>query len=320
MIFVMALLGAVTRLTESGLSMVSWDPIMGALPPLNDNEWNKAFMAYQQIPQFQVLNRSMDLAGFKQIFFWEWLHRLWGRLIGIVFIVPLIMFAARGRISRATAMKFLIVFALGAVQGAIGWFMVKSGLSVRTSVSPYRLALHLGFAIAIYAVLLWAVLSGMKRDRVLPLPAVLRRCGWAALVLLAVTMIWGAFTAGLRAGEAYNTWPLMDGQLMPEAAFTLNPLWVNAFENTGLVQFIHRWLGPTTMFVLLGWVASAWRYAKDRRWLKALGGMAMLQVALGLTTLLTHVYIPIAVCHQAGAIILLSLLLVNLRAAADSRQ
>jgi cytochrome c oxidase assembly protein subunit 15 len=313
MVFVMALLGAITRLTESGLSITDWNPVMGAVPPLNDAEWQKAFAGYRQIPQYQILHRGMTLGDFKGIYFWEWLHRLWGRLIGLVFALPLIWFALRKKIDKPLALRLCGILALGALQGFIGWFMVKSGLEVRTSVSPYRLALHLGFALLIYALMLWTAcdLLGMPRKES---SFCLRRHGWVAFGFLAVTMVWGAFTAGLHAGEAYNTWPLMDGQIVPPAAFTILPKWHNAFENLALVQFIHRWLGPTTAIIILSW-AGRLAVLRDtsKGWVHALGTMAIVQVGLGLATLLTHANIVVATLHQAGAITLLTLMLVNLR-------
>jgi len=331
MIFVMALLGAITRLTESGLSIVEWKPIIGALPPLNDKDWNDAFAAYQKIPQYQILHRGMPLQEFKSIYFWEWLHRLWGRLIGFVFALPLAFFWLRGKISHKLGLKLTGIFALGGLQGFIGWFMVQSGLETRTSVSPYRLALHLGFALLVYGLILW---QALERDGRLEIRGqrkgsspISNLCslvthGWLTLALLCVTMIWGAFVAGLHAGEAYNTWPLMDGEILPAAAFTIIPKWLNIFENLALVQFIHRWLGPLTMLAILGWVWRCLQHTKDtdKHWLYALGGMAILQVALGLTTLLMHANIIIATLHQGGAIILLSLLLVNLKRAIGSRR
>jgi cytochrome c oxidase assembly protein subunit 15 len=316
MVFAMALLGAITRLTESGLSITDWNPVMGALPPLNDAAWDKAFAAYKQIPQYQVLHRGMTLQEFKGIYFWEWLHRLWGRLIGVVFAVPFIWFLARRRIDKKTGWYLGAIFALGALQGFIGWFMVQSGLAVRTSVSPYRLALHLGFALLIYALMLWPAIGmrmeGTTKTKVAKSVWVQ---GWITLGFLALTMLWGAFVAGLHAGEAYNTWPLMEGEVLPAAATTLQPLWINAFENLALVQFIHRWLGPVTMIVLLAWVWRRWKGADraSKRWLHALGGMAFLQVVLGIGTLMMHAETVIATLHQAGAITLLTLLLVNLQ-------
>ena len=315
MIVVMAMLGAITRLTQSGLSITDWAPIMGVVPPLNHAAWQQAFDAYRKIPQYQVLNRGMTLHEFKGIFFWEWFHRLWGRLIGLVFALPLLWFAATRRIDKSVGFKLLGLLALGGLQCFIGWFMVESGLEVRTSVSPYRLALHLGMALLIYALMLWIAL-GLFGIRKMTAAKSLKRHGWAALLLLAITMCWGAFTAGLHAGEVYNTWPLMGGAILPPAGFALEPAWLNAFANPGLVQFIHRWLGPATALVILLWIWRLCRAAPDkadRCWPLALGGMAIVQVALGISTLLTHVEIVLAVTHQAGAITLLTLTLINLK-------
>jgi cytochrome c oxidase assembly protein subunit 15 len=236
-------------------------------------------------------------------------------LIGIVFIVPLIIFAVRKQISRATGLKFAMIFALGAVQGFIGWFMVQSGLSIRTSVSPYRLALHLVFALAIYALLFWAALDGTPPVIRQKTPRNILRHGWIALIFFAVTLTWGAFVAGLHAGEVYNTWPLMEGDILPDAATTLQPVWINIFENSAFAQFIHRWLAPTTMIIVLAWVARCWRIAvpERRTGLVALAAMACIQVGLGIATLLSHAQIVIAVIHQAGAITLGSLILFNLQ-------
>jgi len=316
MVFVASVIGAITRLTGSGLSITDWNPIMGALPPLDAPAWDKAFKGYQAIPQYQVLNQGMTLQEFKGIYFWEWLHRFWDRLIGVVFAVPFVWFLVKKRIDRQMGWYLAAIFALGGLQGFIGWFMVQSGLEVRTSVSPYRLALHLGFALLIYALMLWAGL-GMHWANTKKAGASKKSWvhGWIALGFVAVTMVWGAFTAGVHAGEAYNTWPLMEGEVLPAAAFTLKPGWVNAFENLALVQFIHRWLGPMTMLVILGWVARLWpkAYGESRRWVMALGVMAIMQAGLGLATLLSHAEIAIATLHQAGAIMLLTLVLGNLK-------
>jgi heme a synthase len=318
MVFIMALLGAVTRLTESGLSITDWNPVMGALPPLNTADWQRAFDGYKQIPQYQILHNAMTLDEFKHIYFWEWLHRLWGRLIGAVFFVPFVWFLARGKIAKPLGLRLAAIFALGGLQGFIGWFMVQSGLSVRTSVSPYRLALHLGFALLIYAIMLWTALDLLKfriESRDAKSATKLRKHGWGVLSVLVITMVWGAFVAGLHAGEAYNTWPLMDGEVLPSAAFTILPKWHNVFENLALVQFIHRWLAPTTMLVILTWVIACIPHTRDsaKKWLLSLGGMVLVQVSLGLVTLLTHANIVLATLHQAGAITLLTLLVMNLR-------
>ena len=315
MIFVMALIGAITRLTESGLSITTWEPITGALPPLSEAAWNKAFTAYQAIPQYQIFNRGMSLDEFKYIFFWEWVHRLWGRIIGLVFALLLFYFVAVRKISRAFFWKLVAIFALGGLQGFIGWLMVQSGLETRTSVSPYRLALHLSFALLLYSLLLWVAQGKNEKTANAQLGKGLMNHGWATLSLLATTIIWGAFVAGMRAGTAYNTWPLMDGVLLPDEAWNMQPVWINPVANLAFVQFIHRWLGPTTLVMIVAWVIRCWKTANEaqRRWLYALCAMAFVQVMLGITTLLTHVQIVIAVTHQAGAMILLSLMLINLR-------
>ncbi len=323
MVFVMALLGAITRLTGSGLSITSWDPVMGVLPPLTEAAWDKAFTAYKDIPQYRIVNPGMTLDAFKGLYFWEWFHRLWGRLIGVAFALPLIVFMARRHIDRRTGQALVLALALGFLEGCIGWFMVRSGLDVRTSVSPYRLALHLGFALAIYSLLFWTALCRTSlRGAALTAKKTqnessfiyLRRAGWLALGLLATTILWGAFVAGLHAGEIYTTWPLMDGQIVPGVAWALQPLWLNPTENPALAQFLHRWLGPATMLVVLFWTAHGAQKADagGRRWLAPLAVAAMAQVALGIATLLSGANIALAACHQAGAIALLSLLLVNL--------
>jgi cytochrome c oxidase assembly protein subunit 15 len=317
MIFMMALLGAITRLTESGLSITEWAPITGVVPPHTDRKWNDAFHDYQQIPQYRLLHRDMSLEEFKRIYFWEWLHRLWGRLIGAAFAAPFVYFLMRGHISKKLGARLAVIFSLGALQGLIGWYMVESGLAVRTSVSPYRLSLHLNFALFIYGLLLWTALDFFPRHSPSRLVAKsIAAHGWIGLLLLAFTLIWGAFVAGLHAGEAYNTWPLMEGELIPSAAFTILPKWHNAFENLALVQFIHRWLGPATVLVILFWV---WRRLQSgtnrqaRNLLLLLALMALVQAALGIATLLTRAESIVAVLHQAGAITLLTLLLVNLK-------
>ena len=310
MIAAMMVLGAITRLTESGLSITTWDPIIGIVPPLDDEAWRRAFAGYQEIPQYRLLHSAMSLAEFKRIFFWEWLHRLWGRLIGLAFALPLIVLAATGRIGRPLGLKLTMVFALGGIQGFIGWFMVRSGLESGTSVSPIRLALHLDVAVAIYALLLWIALGLESRPSHPVAPSLLRH-GWAAMACLVVTMTWGALVAGSGAGAICNTWPLMDGEILPAAATDLRPVWLNPLANPLLIQFIHRWLGPLTLGVVLSWVWRGRRIAGLG--VKAVGAMAILQVGLGLATLLSHAEIVLAATHQAGALALLTLLLITLR-------
>lgn len=314
MIFLMALIGAITRLTESGLSITRWEPISGAIPPLNENNWNHAFDLYKQSPQYRAINQGMDLEAFKGIFFWEWLHRLWGRLIGLVYALPLAFFWLKGMIPAGYKKPLLFALLLGGMQGFVGWFMVQSGLvEGMASVSAYRLALHLGMALLIYAFLLWLIfrLKGFA-----PSATALNAPGirWHALIALSfvcITMIWGAFTAGLDAGKIYNTFPLMNGQLLPADALVQNPVWINFLENPAGVQFVHRWLAISTFVIVM---ALAIRYHKlgAPRVAVAIGFSAAAQVMLGIGTLLSGVDIALAVIHQANAIILLSTTLAAL--------
>lgn len=311
MVFAMAVIGAITRLTESGLSMVEWRPLIGTLPPLSDAEWQRVFDLYRQTPEYRLVNAGMSLEAFREIFFWEWLHRLWGRLIGVVFAVPFLWLWLTGRIPRPLMPRLLVVLALGAGQALMGWYMVQSGLVDRPSVSQYRLAAHLGLAFLIYGLLVWLALGLLDDGRDRPAAAsALRRHTWISLGIAAVTVLWGAFVAGLDAGLAYNTFPLMNGALLPPEAFNLMPAWLNAFENTALVQFIHRWLGMATAVVVL---VLAWRGrlipGNVGRLAIAAGVMALLQVALGIATLLLAVPIVLGALHQAGALVLVTLLL-----------
>lgn len=318
MIFAMVLIGAITRLTESGLSIVRWDPITGALPPLSHAAWEHQFALYQQSPQYRDVNLGMSLTDFKHIFFWEWLHRLWGRLIGLVFAVPLAWFWFRGRIRRHLRLPLLGLFLLGGLQGFIGWFMVESGLEARPSVSQYRLALHLDTAVLIYVAIFWvalAILDPRPSSARQGVPRTLRRHVMIALAMVAVTMTWGAFTAGLRAGRVYNTFPDMDGHFMPPEMWSMVPVWLNAFANTAAVQFVHRYLALSTAAVVLAYWLRARRLALPARsalLARALGAMVVIQVALGITTLLLHVPVAVAVIHQGGALVLMTLLVWSL--------
>lgn len=312
MVFAMAIIGAITRLTESGLSMVEWRPLIGWLPPLSEAEWARVFGLYQESPEFRLLNSSMDLAAFKQIFFWEWLHRVWGRLIGLAFAIPMVIFALRRQIPGDLWPWVLAAFALGAGQGLWGWYMVQSGLVDQPAVSQYRLAGHLGLAFIIFALLLWMGCrayriprAGLRMSRS-PASGLL-----ASVILLAATIIWGAMVAGLDAGLAYNTFPLMDGAFFPAAGLSIVPWWANLFENTALVQFIHRWLAIGTLVVILWSGHSVVRSAPgltNKRLGLGLMAMACLQVGLGIATLLSFVALPLAALHQAGAFVLVGLL------------
>jgi cytochrome c oxidase assembly protein subunit 15 len=308
----MALVGAVTRLTESGLSIVEWKPVTGAVPPLTDSDWRAEFDLYRQSPQGQKVNRGMTVEEFKQIYFWEWLHRLIGRLIGVLYFVPLAWFAFRRRLPDRLKPALLGILALGFLQGAMGWYMVKSGLIDRPSVSHYRLAAHLMLAFLIYACLFRAGLAvALPREKGAEKAAPLRGFIRATLGLAAVTMVWGAFTAGLRAGWLYNTFPTMDGHWLPPELSRVQPVWQAFFAEPAVVQFTHRVLALLTFAKVM----VLWRKAsalslppRTRRLFIATAGMAIVQVALGISTLLSHVNIVLATLHQAGALSLLTLL------------
>jgi cytochrome c oxidase assembly protein subunit 15 len=323
MVFAMVVIGGITRLTESGLSITEWKPVTGALPPLSAGDWQAEFEKYRQIPQFKELHLGlMTLAEFKQIYFWEYVHRLWGRLIGLAFALPLVWFLWRGMIRRALLPKLLGILALGALQGFVGWFMVKSGLADRVSVSQYRLVLHLGLAVVIYAAMLWVALDLLAPSPERPSSPRLRRAASAVLGLVLLTMLSGGFVAGLDAGLTYNTFPLMDGSLVPAGYAQLEPFWLNWFENVAAVQFDHRLLAMTTFAAcLLLWVTGT-RAGAPRAPLSLLLAAACLQVALGISTLLLVVPIPLAAAHQAGAMLLFTAALLarhSLRAPAATR-
>ncbi len=311
MILAMVVIGGITRLTHSGLSMVEWRPLIGALPPLSELEWQRIFDLYRQTPEYRQVNRFMSLPEFKNIFWWEYLHRLWGRLIGVVFAVQFLWFLARRRLPRGAVPKLAVMFALGGLQGLFGWFMVQSGLVDRPEVSHYRLTAHLGFAVAIYGYVLWVAL-GYLRGRPSGARPGLRRFAAALVALSFLTLLSGGLVAGLDAGLAYNTFPLMDGRLMPEGLFAIEPAWRNPFDNVALVQFDHRLLGRVTAAsVVVFWfrVCAADVAPAARVLAHGLLAMAIMQVALGVATLLASVPIPLAVAHQAGAVVLFSLAL-----------
>lgn len=312
-IFAMVVLGGVTRLTGSGLSMVQWEPLMGILPPLDHAQWQETFRLYQQFPEYKLRNYSMNLAEFKSIFWLEYFHRLLGRAIGVIFFVPLLYFIATGRVRKSLIPRLAGMFVLGGLQGLMGWYMVKSGLVDNPHVSPYRLTAHLGLAFIIYAYIFWTALdlyfprtSGM---------AISRRLKQAALLLtvgIFITVLSGGFVAGLKAGYAFNTFPLMDGHLVPESIFALSPLWTNFFENIATVQFDHRVMA-TLMFLLipLFWLFATRRELPPRARLGShlLLAMLVVQISLGISTLLLYVPIPLAAAHQAGALVLFTLAL-----------
>jgi cytochrome c oxidase assembly protein subunit 15 len=308
MIFVMVVLGGVTRLTESGLSIVEWNPVMGALPPLNERAWQAAFDAYRATPEFRTHNFWMTLADFRAIFWLEYAHRLWGRLIGLAFAVPLIWFWARGAVRGALAAQLAGAFVLGAAQGALGWYMVASGLVDRPSVSHYRLAAHLALAVAIYGWLLWIALGLSPARERATAPRAARALAWVMLGWASLAMLWGAFTAGLDAGMTYPTFPLMGGAVLPPGAFEMRPVLVNAVENPALVQFVHRALAISFVLAVFGfWLWSrAFLPASLRIPVAVLALVAFLQACLGVATLLTGVAVAVAALHQAGAMVVFS--------------
>jgi cytochrome c oxidase assembly protein subunit 15 len=310
LIAIMALVGAATRLTESGLSIVEWKPVTGMLPPLNQEQWTQAFDGYKAIPQYRELNAGMTLGEFKTIFWWEWTHRLLGRVIGVAFLLPFLWFLWRGVLGADLRFRLWLIFGLGALQGVVGWWMVASGLSERVEVSHYRLATHLMLALLIFASIVWTLRRLAHQP---PSAASLRLkiTGVALLVLTFVQIYLGALLAGLRAGRVYNTWPEIDGALIPSAArlFFDEPWWRNLFDNALTVQFEHRMVAYS-LFVLailhavdaVGSRAGA--VASGALWLAA---AVTLQAALGILTLLNQVPILLGLAHQAVAMSVLTL-------------
>ncbi len=313
LVLLTVVIGGITRLTESGLSITEWKPVSGTLPPLSAADWEAEFSRYRQIPEYQLHNPGMTLAGFKRIYLVEYVHRLWARLVGLAFAVPFLAFLARRMVSGPLARRLALLLVLLALQGAMGWYMVESGLTVRTDVSQYRLAAHLALALVIYVITVWTAAdllgvgqadgrSGGQAE------SALRRvvAGFALYVFL--TVLSGAFVAGLDAGKAWNTFPLMGGRVIPPGYTALTPWYLNLFENPGAVQFHHRLLG---LGVLLGAFAlwTGGRRSAPPSTRRALGALALLaaaQAGLGVTTLLLAVPIPIAALHQAGAVLVLT--------------
>ena len=314
-IFGMVVLGGVTRLTGSGLSMVDWATIMGILPPLTDAEWQQTFEMYKQYPEYQKINYQMDVEGFKSIFWFEYAHRILGRLIGVLFFFPMVYFIATKKVSRSLMPKLIAMFILGGLQGLMGWYMVKSGLVDNPHVSQYRLTAHLGLAFIIYLYILWVaagLLFPAAENNKTTVSSNVMRFAWILLAAVFITAMSGGFVAGLKAGFAYNTFPLMDGKWIPDNILVLDPVWINFFENVATVQFQHRVLAISLLFIIpVFWFLAA-RETSDTRLrigLHALLGMLLLQVTLGISTLLLSVPIPLAAAHQAGALLLLTIML-----------
>lgn len=314
LIAAMVTIGGVTRLTGSGLSITEWDVIMGTFPPMTDTAWAELFQKYQAIPQYQELNRHFTLEDFKGIFWWEYFHRLVGRGLGLVFILPFGVFLAKGWLAPALRNRLLLLLALGGFQGVLGWFMVASGLSARTSVSQYRLAAHLITALATFSVTLWTALQLRHAGAVpRPVPAMLRTHVRFFAALLWLQIAYGALVAGLKAGFAYNEFPLMGGQLVPAGAWQLDPLLRNLGDNPATVQFMHRSLAWALMVIGL-WLWYTLRVHGLRRESAWLGATLLLQFSLGVVTILRLPLEPVlwGAVHQAGAVLLLTTTLIAL--------
>lgn len=302
--------GGITRLTESGLSIVDWAPIVGAIPPISDQDWQEAFARYQQYPEYRLLRPDMTLSEFKYIYFWEYLHRMIGRVIGLVFIIPFLFFWLKGYFTGPLLRRVLLLFGLGGLQGAMGWYMVSSGLVDRTDVSHYRLAMHLMLAIAIFVSCVWFANDLLVRPTLSSTAAARRSVvRWLAAfgALLFVQIFWGALVAGLNAGFVFNTFPLMNGRLLPPNGWSTDPAWLNFFENLATVQWMHRVLGTLLLLTALGLLVRVRRdpsLAAFRTGATLIAALVGVQYGLGIATLLTHVEIPISVAHQFTALII----------------
>lgn len=304
LVYAVLVVGGITRLTHSGLSIVQWQPLIGALPPLSDQAWASLFEQYRATPEFKLVNHDLTLEGFKPIFWWEYAHRLLGRLIGLVFLLPLLWFIRSRIISRALAFRLAGIFALGALQGALGWYMVASGLVDNPRVSPFRLAAHLGLALLIIGAILWTAFDlsspPAERRRVPVLAAAIA----AAIFVMALT---GGMVAGTRAGFAYNTFPLMAGAVVPAGLMRISPWYLNFVDNPATVQFVHRAIAWTLIVLvpaLWWWIRHTARASTARLQSNLMLAALVLQVTLGVATLLSMVALPLAAAHQAGAVLL----------------
>jgi cytochrome c oxidase assembly protein subunit 15 len=325
--FGIAVVGAITRLTESGLSMVEWKPLIQDVPPLSNAAWQAVFGLYKQSPQYLQVTHGMSLDEFKGIFWWEWTHRLIAQLIGVAFAVPFLYFLARRQLPRRLVPYLAGLFVLGGLQGLMGWAMVASGLENRPSVSHYRLAAHLSLDLTLYALTLWTAfyVSTPRAAAMAPSESrrVLRRHAALGLAALAITMVWGAFTAGLRAGLLYNTFPLMGGGLAPPDVLAMHPWWMNFTENPGTVQFVHRMLAMTTGLILLALalrLRAATIGAELRKLATVLFVVVALQIFLGVETVLNQVPVWLGALHQANAILLLGVMVRALFLLRDPRE
>jgi len=308
LVFAMVVIGGITRLTNSGLSMVEWKLVMGTIPPLSDADWNETFAKYKAFPEYQHINTNFTLEDFKGIFWWEYIHRILGRVIGIVFLIPFIFFLIRKWLEPRLTRQLLVMFFLGGFQGFLGWFMVASGLIDDPHVSHYRLAAHLITAGLLLAYIFWVALGLAREREVRDVPVIVRNITNLLLVLILFQMVYGAFVAGLRAGYIFNTFPKMGDEWIPQAVTSLQPWWRNFSEGMAGVQFTHRWLAFVILTVV-GWLWATCSRADltkvQARGLWLIIGATFIQFMLGVLTLLLSVPTPIAVMHQVGAMLLL---------------
>lgn len=311
LVFAMVVVGGVTRLTGSGLSIVEWQPLIGTIPPLSQEDWEVLLEKYRQIPQYEEVNKGMTLDEFKGIFWWEYFHRLLGRAIGIVYFIPFIYFVIRKQVNRLLGLKLLGIFALGGLQGLMGWYMVMSGLVDNIYVSQYRLTAHLGLAFVIYAAMFWVATGLLSSDNSLQRDRAtlqnLRRFSLSITTLIFIMVLSGGLVAGIHAGLAYNTFPLMDGYLIPTDLFVLEPWYRNFFENMATVQFDHRMIAWLLVFLVPLFWFKARKYSlssSERLACHLLLMMLAVQISLGIATLLLVVPVPLAAAHQAGAMLL----------------
>ena len=319
MVWIMVALGGATRLGGSGLSIMEWAPLSGAIPPMSDHEWQRLYDLYRTIPQYALVNQGFGIEGFKSIFWLEWCHRLWGRLIGLVFAGGLVWFWARGRVPAGLKPRLVLLLVLGGLQGAVGWFMVASGFEAdSTAVSPWRLVIHLALALLLYSVLVWTAMTLRHPEReATPGARPLRALAHPVAGLVVLTMLAGGFVAGIKAGLDYNTFPLMNGHLVPEGYLFLQPAWRNLFENVASVQFNHRLLATVTLVLVLvtaGLGVARLPAGRARRWSVLLGLAALAQYGLGVSTLIHGVPFALGTLHQSVAVAVLTCALGTMHA------
>jgi cytochrome c oxidase assembly protein subunit 15 len=322
LVFLMVVVGGITRLTHSGLSIVEWQPVAGVLPPRGEAQWEELFTKYKATPEYVQRNADMDVEGFKKIFWWEYIHRLMGRVIGVAFLLPFLYFLARGKLDGEVVAPLAGIFLLGALQGGLGWFMVQSGLVDEPRVSSLRLAAHLGLAFVIYGAMLWVALGLVKRERLSNTDAVRGSAG-AMVSLVFLQILAGALVAGIHAGYAYNTWPLMDGHILPPDIALLEPWWTNFAFNIATVQFVHRILAILVVLMAVGlWMAVRRDLPNPRArfWSNLLLLAVLLQFALGVVTLLMRVPVNLGVLHQAGAVVVFTVALCVRHALREVKQ